>query len=108
MNLDELKQIINKSLDDLKTRDYYLMAHDVHEQTISAKLACYIMQNMGDTSWDVDVEYNRNGDVPKSLMSRKGNVKPDIIIHRRGKNNLKRNENNNLLLIELKKNVSTQ
>lgn len=103
---EELEKIILESLEELKISDRYLLENDVHEQSISAKLACYISRRMHLATanpWHVDVEYNRNGSVPKSLASQ-GNVKPDIIIHRRGLNNENSSEDNNLLIIELKKN----
>jgi len=106
---EELEKILSESVKELVSNDAYLLEHDVHEQAISAKLACYISKRMPfppSETWHVDVEYNRNGKSPKSLANQ-GNVKPDIIIHRRSLNNDKGHENNNLLVIELKKNPTT-
>lgn len=105
MLLKNLITLIKTSLDKLAKNDKYLLVNDVHEQSISGKLACYLTQNLflyTKQRWNVDVEYNRNGKMPKSLPNQ-GNVKPDIIIHRRGLNNDRGDENNNLLIIELKK-----
>lgn len=108
MKKSELNGILFDALDELIKKDSYLFDHDVHEQTIASKLACYLssrvpLKSMG--GWDVDVEYNRNGEIPKSLSSC-GIVKPDIIIHRRGLNNPGKTELNNLLILEIKKNPS--
>ncbi len=98
-----LEKMISDCLDIFMVNDNYLLAHNVHEQAISGALACYLKQRIPtrkEGGWDVDVEYNRNGERPKLLKDR--NVKPDIIIHRRGLNNPNGNENNNLLIIEIK------
>lgn len=111
MTFQQIQLLINKSVNDLYTYDSYLLEHDVHEQTISSTLACYIRARIarlctsGQRKWNVDAEYNRNGDSPKSLNGI-GNVKPDIIIHIRGQNNPLGNEFNNLLIVEIKKDPS--
>ena len=106
MVFSDINKIVNSALGKLILKDKYLLINNVHEQTITSKLACYIGEELclsiGEF-WDVDTEYNRNGKNPKSLRNI-GNVKPDIIIHRRGKNNNRNFENNNLLIIEVKKN----
>jgi hypothetical protein len=106
MNKDPLDLIVRESLEQLVTEDRYLLEHDVHEQSISSKLGFYLSRKIPPRSeggWDVDVEYNRNGDLPKSLISL-GIVRLDILIHRRSLNNPKKIEDNNLLIIEMKKN----
>lgn len=106
MNRNEIKDIIDKAIQTFIETDSYLMENDVHEQTITGKIACYILRILEDrfnSSWNVDVEYNRNMELPKSLQ-RIGNVKPDILIHKRGLNNPKNIEENNLLIVETKKN----
>jgi hypothetical protein len=99
----KLSEIIENSISELKERDSYLLENDIHEQAISHKLACYISRQILD--WHVDAEYNRNISVPKSLRinGKKSNVRPDILVHRRGKNN-DFYDDNNLLIIEIKKN----
>lgn len=102
---NDLKSIINECLEVIIKNDIYLLNHDVHEQSFSAVLVGYLKEKIPksiDGGWDIDVEYNRNLDDPKKLST--GNVKPDIIIHRRGKNNNNGIEDNNLLIIEIKKN----
>jgi len=85
-------------------RDFYLLNHDLHERTLTHKLAEYLQPLFPD--WNVDCEYNRDGHDPKRvrLAARElqnedegSNVFPDIIIHRRGTND------HNILVIEAKK-----
>ncbi len=104
----EIKLKLEESLNEFLERDKYLVLHDVHEQAITSKIACYLEKRVTspiEGGWDVDVEYNRNGEAPKSLRS-EGNVKPDIIVHRRGRNNIVKTGSNNLLVIEVKKDPS--
>lgn len=102
MTFEELKQIVNDSLEELRRMDAYLLEHNLNERSISHKLSCYIGKRIED--WDVDAEYNRNMDDQKRLTpSDKSGVMPDIIVHRRGQNNYNGTEENNLLVIEIKK-----
>ncbi len=103
MTLENLKIIIDEAINEFILRDSYLLEHDVHEQAISHKLACYIGKRID--GWDVDAEYNRNLQRPKSLSSC-GRVRPDILVHRRGLNNDGDTKDNNLLIIEVKKSPS--
>jgi len=100
MTLENLKSIIDEAINEFILRDSYLLEHNVHEQAISHKLACYIGKRID--GWHVDAEYNRNLQRPKSLSSC-GRVRPDILIHRRGLNNDGNTKDNNLLIIEVKK-----
>lgn len=103
MDKCRLQMIIEEALEQLIKNDRYLIEHDVHEQSISSKLAYYLSSLIPPRSeggWDVDVEYNRNDKNPKELHEK---VRPDIIIHRRGLNNPNGNEENNLLIIQIKK-----
>jgi hypothetical protein len=109
MQFELIKSIIEKSIDELYEYDNYLLQEDVHEQSICSMFAEYIRKNLKDQNakWDVDNEYNRCESFPKRL-NRIGNVKPDIIIHKRGLNNIENIEYNNLLVIEMKKNPTVQ
>ena len=99
MNQNDLKQILKKCIDELYSKDAYLIEHDVHEQAISSAFSCYLKRYFHE--WDVDTEYNRNGLSPKKLQGKK--KRPDVIIHKRGLNNDYGTEINNLLIIEIKK-----
>lgn len=102
MTFEQLKQIIDDSIEELKIKDAYLLEHDLNERSISHKLSCYIGKRID--GWDVDAEYNRNMNDQKRLSpTDKHGVMPDIIIHKRGKNNDNGIEDNNLLVVEVKK-----
>lgn len=117
MTFADLKKLIEDSLQEFLHEDAYLLEHDVNERTITHHWAKHIerlaKEKIEGFDWQVDVEYNRDGDLPKKLYSIIHDIKsnddkgitvyPDIIIHRRGKNNLEDSENNNLLIIEAKK-----
>lgn len=88
----------------LYEHDWYLLAHDVGERSITHRLGLYLEQLFPE--WDVDCEYNRNGHDPKTValpdrsdpeVQRQTSTYPDIIVHRRGSNA------ENLLIIEAKK-----
>ncbi|WP_298337235.1 hypothetical protein [Ferrimicrobium sp.] len=88
-------------------RDRVLLELDVNERSLTHKLAEYLQAEF--TDWDVDCEYNRNGDIPKRLQVQTTvtddtdahTVFPDIIVHHR-------NTKKNLVVIEAKKTSSTR
>jgi hypothetical protein len=104
----KIEKKLNQALDCLLEADSYLLKNDVNERSISHRLAMYLQLFFPD--WDVDCEYNRDGNDIKTLKipSESNNwndtdaktVYPDIIIHHRGKAD-------NLLAIEIKKTTST-
>ena len=83
-----------------------LLKLDVTERALSHHLAIYLAANVP-AGYDVDVEYNRHGAVPKRLNLpprdaldrelRATTVFPDILIHKRS------TDEDNLLVLELKK-----
>lgn len=83
-----------------------LLDLDVTERALSHHLACYLAQVMP-VDYQVDVEYNRHGRIPKRLQllprTAKDNelraitVFPDILVHERG------TDDKNLLVLEVKK-----
>jgi len=98
----EIVRKIDISIGNLLKNDNFLFTIDVHERTISHKLAEYLQMQFPD--WNVDCEYNRDKHEAKKLIDihsdcnrEKDNVYPDIIIHQR-------NVLNNLLVIEIKSN----
>ena len=102
-----LKEIIEESILELIEKDYVLLEKRVNERCICSHLANYIEKRFekNQYDWNIDVEYNRNFQKPKSLMFDKTikKVIPDIIIHRRDKNNnMFEGMDNNLLIIEVK------
>jgi hypothetical protein len=114
------KTLIENRLKNALRRLYFhdsaLIVNDVHERSITHRLAVHLGTVFYE--WDVDVEYNRNaGDVKRisevtmDLLSQISDMQevvfggktvyPDIIIH-------KRNTSENLLVIEVKKVHSTE
>jgi hypothetical protein len=106
---EEIERKVDSALSMFMEKDRFLLEKDVHERSITHKLAIYFQKEF--TDWDVDCEYNRDGHQTKRLNvdSRTMRVAPndtdavtvfpDIIVHHRGKGG----EDNNLLVIEVKK-----
>ena len=92
-----LYQLINQSLDDLYRNDEYLISHKASERDLTFHFTTYFKDHMRTTSiaqYNVDCEYNRDGDDSKQIDGDK--VYPDFIVHHRGSNE------DNLLIIEFK------
>lgn len=116
-SFEEIEKSVKDALDKLYYNDRYLLEHDVNEQAITHRLAIYL-ENVF-FNYNVDCEYNRYGDDPKRLKEKSFKkydklfkyeidrlikeidtdklAKPDIILHKRGRND------QNLLVIEVKK-----
>ncbi|HEC93341.1 MAG TPA: hypothetical protein ENI51_10170 [Candidatus Atribacteria bacterium] len=71
----------------------YLMSVDIYEPTISHRIAVYLEGLF--PNYDVDCEYSKNLNAPKT-NSTGDKIRPDIIIHKRG-------TDDNLCIIEVKK-----
>jgi hypothetical protein len=107
MEVNEVKRRLECALRKVNDDDRILLEYDVHETCIAARLAMYLQAEF--SPYAVDVEYGRNGGVPPKRLSlpvqcgrkKRGVVRPDIIIHHRGP------DGPNLLVLELKKSVST-
>lgn len=111
---DELEKMVGIALDELYTKDKYLITHEpvdlsvscdghVSERSIVARFAIYLQmqlyENNGLKDYNLDVEYNRNMDRPKGLPKtawRDNGAYPDLIIHKRG------NNSGNILVVEFK------
>ena len=103
-------KLIVCAVNKLFERDRFLFEVDANERSITHRFGIYLQENFSD--WDVDCEYNRNGDKVKYLFERIGErartddtegrtVFPDIIVH-------KRKTNINKLIVEVKKRNNTQ
>lgn len=109
---DEIEQILNESIDELFQKDSQIIFKDynLHERSISHRLAMYIENHFQESDYVVDVEYNRmrdryGNDVIGNLIGKNldfeaygkpaSSVYPDIIIHQR-------DTKNNLVEIEIK------
>jgi len=107
MDKTVIEEKIKNAIKILIAKDGFLLQEDVHERSISHKLAEYLQQEFED--WHVDCEYNRDNHQPKRLKlpveqvttdnPEAKTVYPDIIVHRRG-------SDDNLLVIEIKKSTS--
>lgn len=80
----EFRPRLLSALDTFQRRDAKLVALNCNERAMTAKIAHYLQEQFPE--WDVDHEYNRDGETrgqPK--RSKAGDLtNPDIIIHRRG------------------------
>ena len=108
--LEQIQQKVKYSLRQLWNNDRYLLDVDANERSITHRLAIYLEKEFRDL--DVDCEYNREQDKPKTYNDIVNQINedgikaddteaktafPDIIVHKRG------NNHNNLLVIEVKK-----
>lgn len=108
--LGAIKKKVKKSLYLLWDNDKCLLSMDTSERSLMHRLATYIEREFRE--YNVDCEYNREGDEPKryrELVDQPNRAEinaddteakialPDIIIHKRG------NNEDNLLVIEVKK-----
>ena len=83
MTNQEIKQIIENALAILYRTEKEIINDQVHEQTISARLMLHLQHLLPE--WNVDVEFNRQGENRDPKTDESGNNrKPDIIIHKRG------------------------
>jgi len=88
----------------MTSEDKYVLEHNLGERCLAHRFAVHLASVFSD--WDVDCEYNRNGDrlkeIPLSdecreLLRKTDRVVPDIIVHKRGP------QGPNLLAIEVKR-----
>lgn len=100
---------VGSAINKLLQRDVDLLRLDLNERAITHRLAIYLQDEF--PGWDVDCEYNRNHDQVKQLRFPEGECRPDdtnartvfpdVIVH-------KRNTDQNLLVIEVKKDSNTE
>lgn len=106
---EEIERALNEALGVLLEKDAFILRADANERAISHRLAIYLEPYFD--GWNVDCEYNRNHDDPKRIEIPRRNVRnddtqartvfPDIIVH-------KRDTDENLLVIEMKKTTSQE
>ena len=116
---EEIERIVKCCLQKLRRLDRYLLDIKVNERTITHKLAEYLQEHFPE--FNVDCEYNRYENYIKRIRNEQDRFReitnlsnielaeliwenkeadtiyPDIIVHKRG------NQDNNLLVIEVKK-----
>lgn len=106
MDRSHIAAIVERALGQLIAEQPALFDLDVTERALSHHLAIYLAAIVPG-GYDVDVEYNRHGAVPKRLNLpprdaldrelRATTVFPDILVHNRS------TDKDNLLVLELKK-----
>lgn len=97
----DVNEKLNDALIKLYYNDYLLMKNKCCERSIVFRLGLYLANSLAEYEFDVDCEYNKNGEKPKSLGNKRFNY-PDVIVHKRGK------KEDNLLVIEAKTPNDTQ
>jgi hypothetical protein len=95
MEIKIIKRRIKHCIDLIYENDNDLFDRANFEITISAKLAQYLFIEFKE--FDVDCEYDKHINNKKRVENLDSNIRPDIIIHKRGK------DDNNLVYIEVKK-----
>ena len=89
----EVRGKLRLAIEELYKNDFPLIKLRCCERSIVFRLGIYLNDIFEE--YDVDCEYNKNGDCIKSLPSRRYNF-PDIIVHKR------KEKENNHLIIEVK------
>ena len=83
MTIEEVTKKVLTATGELYKNKKHLIEEKAHERTIAAHIAGYLQAILKD--WDVDPEYNREGEKRKTKEDIDGKVAyPDIIIHRHG------------------------
>ena len=100
MEFNELMLKIKIALNCVFEKDNALFSNNASEWSISHRLAVYLEESF--PKWNIDCEYNRIGNCGNQIKknSTGENIRPDIIIHQHSKKTIE----NNLLIIEIKKN----
>lgn len=101
MDFVTLQKFVHRAIDSLHAHDETLFNNGADEWSIAHRLAVYLEREI--PGWDVDCEYNRQGEDGEVKTNAEtggatDRTRPDIILHRRGE--LARESN--LLLAELK------
>lgn len=116
MDIKEIISNVKEAVNDLISNEKDVLQRKLFEQNLSHHLAKYLEPLF--EKYNVDIEFNGDIDKPndrkaleiaQSRMIRIGynskinntyNIRPDIIVHRRGDNE------NNILVVEIKKDIS--
>lgn len=106
MTKDQIRAAIQSAIEGVRREVRPLDFARAHERTIAQRLALHMEPHFRD-EWNVDCEYDRDGQLKKLLEGIKGcdgqkktdAILPDIIVHHREQ----AGRSHNLLVIELKK-----
>lgn len=109
--IKELKKIFEECVYKTLKDDNYLVKNDTHESSIAFRIGHYLQNELNDPKnlgrlnipkdLVVDLEYNRDSVNIKKCEN--GIVRPDLIVHVRGKSGIL----HNFMVIEIKKNGSS-
>lgn len=91
----DIKAELMEALVKLYHNDHSLIRRKCCERSIVFRLGHYLVNSIEEYNLDVDCEYNKRGDDPKSLTKSKYNY-PDLIVHKRETNE------SNRLVVEVK------
>lgn len=90
--IKKVENILNYAFKNICENDKELLQdRTLHEDCINHRLAYYIEKYLEfyDEKYNVDMEFNKNGEVKKELpgniKSKSGGIRPDIIVHTRMK-----------------------
>lgn len=105
--IKEVENIFNYAFEQLYQKDKELLQdRTLHEDCINHRLAYYIEKYLEfyDEKYNVDVQFNRNGEnkkeLPGNTKNKSGYIRPDIIVHTRMKE--LGNKYKNYIVIEAK------
>lgn len=100
VQIEEIITILKTALTELYARDKELIDRAVNERDLAFRLGLHmnplLQANEQLKIWDLDIDYNKNGDGPKRTPRRPKGAVPDLIMHKRG------NNNSNNLVVEIK------
>lgn len=104
--IKKVEDIFNYAFEQLYQKDKELLQNrTLHEDCINHRLAYYIERYLEfyDEKYNVDVQFNRNGEnkkeLPGNIKNESGYIRPDIIVHTRMK---KLEKYQNYIVIEAK------
>lgn len=98
-HIEELKFLIEESLDILYSNDQYIIDNSTNERAVVFKFGTYmyeIIRNSSFYDFDLDSEYNRRHAFTKRTKNFPDGIIPDLLIHERN------SQDNNLLVMEFK------
>ena len=96
----DLDYLIRTALSLLYKNDKYLIDIRANERCIVFRFGYYfqtlLSMHCEYKGYDLDLEYNRDGEDPKKTINYQNGIYPDVILHKRG------NNKDNLLVMEFK------
>ena len=81
---EEIESRINDACSSVYKEEPGLIQNKTHERTIVGALFCRLRKSFEDEGWDVDIEYNREGNEGATKEDDGGRLIPDLAVHTRG------------------------